>query len=149
MKEMMRPKYAQLFTAALLVACAGLGACATPSDPSLSPQERAFQRGQTTIRAGVKDASEESASVEEFVVRARQNPCQCDAPPDEIYIHERWTRVYFEGDKAVLGALRKAHAGAEERARIETLLVRGALGARTRPSPRGIAYPVFEVRALD
>ena len=138
-----------LWLATMLLCSAALGACATPDGPRPDPRIMALERGQNAVEAGLEDAASASESVDAFVVRMRQNPCQCDAPPDEIYIHERWTRVYLDGDEAVLAALQAAESRAAERARLETQSVRGALLGKTRPSARGIAYPIFEVLALE
>lgn len=138
-----------LFAALLLAGGVALSACATTSGPPPDPQKEALQRGQKTILSGIEGAWKKSESVDEWVVRARQNPGQCDAPPDEIYIHGRWTRVYLQGEEALLGSLKKTQSIAAERVRIETVLVRGGLSGEMRPSERGIVYPVFEVRALE
>lgn len=138
-----------LSLAMLLLGSAALGACATPDGPRPDPQMVLLQRGQDAVEAGIEDASSASESVDEFVVRLRLNPCHCDAPPDEIYIHERWTRVYLQGEQALLDALQAAQARAAEQVRLETQPVRGALSGETRRSARGIAYPIFEVLALE
>ena len=133
-----------------LLLCSGaLGACATPDGPRPDPQIMALQRGQKAIEAGIEDAAAQSESVDAFIVRLRQNPCHCDAPPDEIYIHARWTRVYLDGDEALLAALQTTQSRAREHVRLETPSVRGALLGKTRLSARGIAYPIFEVLALE
>lgn len=138
-----------LLAALLLAGGAALSACATSSGPPPDPQKELLKRSQQTVVAGLDGAWTASERVDELVVRARQNPCQCDAPPDEIYIHGRWTRVYLKGDEALLASLQETQSSAEERVRIETVLVRGGLSGEVRPSERGLRYPVFEVRSLE
>ena len=141
----------RIFLDAAIVAASAalLSACATPDGARPDPQVVALERSQRTIQTGLEDASAESEAIEEFVVRLRHNPCQCAAPPDEIYIHERWTRVYLQGDEALLAAIKKSQARAAERIQLETLSVRGGLADKTRPSARGIVYLIFEVLALE
>lgn len=138
-----------LIAGTIIAGTCALSACATPTGPPPDPRDVALHQSHNAIVSGIDDATEESAAVDEFVVRARKNACRCDAPPDEIYIHERWTRVYFQGDEKLLGTLKNTLSKDKDRAAQTTVRVRGSLSGDTRKSERGIAYPIFVALAIE
>jgi hypothetical protein len=132
----------------LLVCLLFCAACSTPG-PLPDPSDVALKRSRSAVFSGVREAFEESEEVDEFVVQARRNPCRCDAPPNEIYVHGRWTRVYFEADDALLSEFDATMTRAENNGVLRTVALRGAFSGDTRTSERGIEYPVFELLELN
>jgi hypothetical protein len=120
-------------------------ACSTPGPP-VDPLEEAFSESKETILAGVEEGFEESESVDEYVVTARFNPCRCEAPTHEIYIHGRWTRVFLEGDRKTLNAVDKQLG--DDSLTLATVELRGALSGDETTS-NGVEFPAFEIHRIE
>lgn len=120
-------------------------ACSTPGPPR-DPVEDAFIESQEALLSGIDEGFEESESVDEYVVTTRHNPCRCEAPKYEIYIHGRWTRVFLEADDAVMAKIRERFA--RDQSALTTVELRGSLSGDETTS-RGIEFAVFEVSRVD
>lgn len=128
-----------------LLALVGLaGACSTPG-PARDPVEDALSESQEAVFTGIEDGFDESESVDQYAVTARYNPCRCEAPSHEIYVHGRWTRVFLEADKALLSEIEAKFAG--EQGALTTIELRGSLSG-DETTPRGVEFPVFEATRM-
>lgn len=130
-----------------LLAALACGACSSTA-PQTDPLEEAFAESREAVASGLEEGFEESESIDEYSVDARLNPCPCDAPRHEIYIHGRWTRAFLEGEQAVLTAIDGAFEDAAERFALQTIAIEGAVEGE-RSTDKGIEYPVFEVERLE
>lgn len=127
--------------AALLSGCAG-------NRPLPEPRMAALERGQKAVSTGVRQALARAEAVKEIAAPARRNPCQCDAPPDEVYVYGRWVRAYLTGEALALAQFAARMQAAGARGVPGTMLLVGVLSGATRRDERQVEYPVFEVRAL-
>lgn len=129
----------------LLVATLALSAaCSTPGPP-LDPVQAAFSESRDAVANGVEEGLNESESVDEFAVTTRYNPCRCEAPDHEIYIHGRWTRVFLDGQEKLLGEVDEQLA---QDSLLTTVELRGSLyGDET--TSEGVEFPVFEVSRIE
>ena len=129
-----------------IVVVAGATGCAN-SGPKPDPLQEALAESREVVADGVEDGFEESETVDEYVVRARQNPCPCEAPPYEVYVHGRWTRVFLEGAEAVVAEVDGHFEEANEVGELAVVSVRGEMSG-DRTSEEGLEFPVFEVAGL-
>lgn len=128
--------------------CAALLAGCASNRPAPEPRQAALARGQKTVDTGVRQALGRAEAVKQVVTPARRNPCQCDAPPDEVYVYGRWARAYLTGDAQLLEQFAARMQAADARGVPGTMLLVGALTGATRRDERQVEYPVFEVQAL-
>lgn len=131
----------------MAAAVVGLVGCSTPG-PKPDPVEVAFRESHRAVASGVEEGFDESEGVDEYVVRVRHNPCKCDAPPHEIYVHGRWTRARLEGERAQLQRIDETFADAAKRARLVTLSLEGSVDDEER-TDQGVRYLIFQVEAVQ
>jgi hypothetical protein len=131
--------------ASLLIAAS---ACSTPGPEKPDPVEQALSQSKDAVVIGIDEGFEESESVEPFVVEARLNPCRCEAPRFEIYAHGRWTRVFLEGDEALLAEIDEQLSQRIDELEFGGLALRGAIDGQETTS-EGIQYAVFEVEEIE
>ncbi|MFP4599870.1 MAG: hypothetical protein ACLFVJ_16550 [Persicimonas sp.] len=130
----------------MLVSVIAAAGCSTPG-PKADPVDTAFARGREAVTSGLREGVEESEGIDDFVVAARLNPCQCDGPPHEIFIRGRWTRTYLDADETLLEAIDRRLGEAATKHELTSVLLRGAIDGDKR-SERGIDYPTFEIDEL-
>ncbi len=130
-----------------LIVAGSLAGCSTPG-PKPDPVEVAFHDTQEVVTSAVADGFDESESVDQYVVRARHNPCKCDAPDDEIYVHGRWTRARLKGDDKLLATIDQQFQDAAKDARLMTLALRGSVDDEEHTTT-GVRYLVFQVAAIS
>jgi hypothetical protein len=122
-------------------------ACSTPG-PKPDPVEQAFSQSKRAVVTGVDEGFDESESVERFIVQARLNPCRCEAPRYEIYAHGRWTRVFVEGDEALVAKLDNELGRRMEDSNLAAFALKGSMDGEE-STTQGVRYPVFEVETLE
>lgn len=108
----------------------------------------ALRDSHRALNSAIADGFDESEEVDQYVVRARYNPCKCDAPDDEIYVHGRWTRARLDGDAKLLTTITQQFHKAFTNARLITLALRGSVDDEDR-TPQGLRYLVFQVESMD
>lgn len=72
-----------------------LSSCAGTSGAPLKPAETAALRVQRAVEQSARTADDPEA----FVVQARFNPVDCDAPPWELRLHGSWTRAALRASR--------------------------------------------------
>jgi hypothetical protein len=139
-REKREMRKGKLVLAGLVVVAAG---CAKPG-PKPDPQVVAFGATQSAVVDGVAEGVDESESLDEYVVQARHNPCSCDAPAYEVFIHGRWTRVYLDGDEEHLDEVEQTLREGRQDLKLPTIELHGAVDGRRR-NERGVRFAVFAV----
>jgi hypothetical protein len=126
----------------------GVSACSTTPGPTPDPVEQAFSRSQETVITGIDEGFEDSEGLDQYVVQARLNPCRCEAPRHEIYAHGRWTRIFLEGDEALVADIDEKLTQSAQNLDLTSLAIKGIIDGE-KSTPQGIKYLVFEVEEIE
>ncbi len=134
---------------AIIALGVGLQICAwgCASGEAVSPIERAVDVSQGKIEGGLAKGKQNADVVRGVFLTVRYNPAGCDVPAFEVFTHERWTRVYFDGDAEIMVALQDFENGSRILSDTSYLEVSGKISGRRR-NDAGVRYPIFDISDL-
>lgn len=120
--------------AALLVGCS-----------TATPQQRAVDRGVSTVDSAVQSATTWPDRADEIEVRGRYNPCRCPAPDFEVYAYGGWNRVILDGSREMLQELRAEAEALDETPGLVFFRLRGQFDGTAEFDSTGWDYDRFQV----
>lgn len=127
----------------LLISALLLSGCATTKDPL----ERALLRGQGIVENSHVKARGLSERGDGVTLRARYNPCQCEAPPVELHLYGAWRRHLLAGEQTLLDEFSRAVETPSMATQLFFLRVSGRLNGQS-DELAGIEYPVFYLESF-
>lgn len=124
----------------------GAWGCASGGE-AVSPLERAVGVSQEKIEGGRAKGQQDADVVRGVFLKVRYNPARCDVPSFEVFTHERWTRVFFDGSQEITTTLQEFESGSSVLSDSSYLEVSGKFSGRRR-TDAGARYPVFTISDL-
>ncbi len=115
-----------------------ISACASSGDP--------FQQALEDSQGALSSAVEAVDDLDEVVLEARYNPCQCPAPDFEVRTYGRWKRVIVTGDVQVLEAMHIEAQRLEEEGTLGHLSLEGHFDGTGVFEESGVEYEIFLIR---
>ncbi len=137
-------KFAFLIALGIVLQISAWG-CA--SGEAISPLEHAVNTSQAKVETGRTKGQQDADVVPGVFLTVRYNPARCDVPAFEVFTHERWTRVFFDGNQQFLEALQGFEGSSAVLSQRSYLEVSGKFSGRRR-NDVGVRYPVFLISEL-
>jgi hypothetical protein len=105
------------------------------------PGQRSVEKSMSAVSSSVQAGTRASDASPELSIRARYNPCRCDAPDYELQVRGEWHRYLLGGDEDTLSEFRQI---SEESKGLDIFRLRGQFSG-TDVYETGVSYPYFVV----